>query len=201
MPAVKGKGCGGRRKGAGRPPGVRNTKTLAVVAELERHMPDGAVLPSVFLTKIMNDETVPLPARIMCAAKVIPFIERRPVPAIPDEIPLMRHWSEEQWRDYDRRLKEDMLKDPWYYGQKYFELMDMPWPLQRSQEKLSKGTPPSDRWFAEMSPTHDHRAWAGRGAPWQPGERERLLQTPFSEEELARGWGSREESENDPEAA
>jgi hypothetical protein len=168
-----------------------------MLVELNRYRDPNVedVLPSVFMKRVMNDETAPLPARIMCAAKVIPFIERKPAPALPDEIPLMRHWSEEQWRDYKRRLKEDMLKDPWHYGRECFERMDMPWPPEQRREKLSKGTRPSDRWFAELSSTHDYRAWAGGGAPWQPGERERLLETPFTPEELERRRANGEDTE------
>jgi hypothetical protein len=156
-----------------------------MLAELDRYRDPTAddVLPSVFLKRVMNDENAPLPARIMCAARVIPFIERRPAPAIQDEIPLMRHWTDEQYRDYRRRLKEDMLQAPWYYGREFFGFMDMPWPPHRPQEKLTKATPPSGLWYAQFE--KDYRG--GSGKPWKPGERERLLQTPFTPEELA--WG------------
>jgi hypothetical protein len=70
--------------------------------------------------------------------------------------------------------------------------MGMPWPSP--QLKMSKGTPPSDRWFAEMSSMTDERRHKGGPKPWQPGERERLLQTPFSPEERARGWGNGEDT-------
>jgi hypothetical protein len=50
-----------------------------MLAELDRYGDPEAedVLPSVFTKRVMNDESAPLPARIMCAAKVISFVERR----------------------------------------------------------------------------------------------------------------------------
>jgi len=63
-----------------------------------------------------------------------------------------------------------------------------------AEEKLTKGTPPSGRWYAQFE--KDHRG-GGSGKPWEPGERERLLQTPFTSEELAR----RRANGEDPDAA
>jgi hypothetical protein len=71
-----------------------------MLVELNRYCdPDVEdVLPSVFLKRVMNDKMAPLPARIMCAAKVIPFIERKPAPALPDEIPLVVNAGEKMHR-------------------------------------------------------------------------------------------------------
>lgn len=126
-------GRGGARPGAGRKPGTRDPHTRAMLVELDRYRDPTAddALPSVFLKRVMNDENAHLPARIMYAARVIPFVERRPAPAIPDEIPLMRHWTDEQCRDYQRRRKEDMLRAPRYYGREFFEFMDKPLPPHR----------------------------------------------------------------------
>jgi hypothetical protein len=87
-----------------------------------------------------------------------------------------------------------MLQAPWYYGPEFFEFMDMPWPPYRPQEKLTKGTPPNGRWYAQFE--KDYRG-GGSGKPWEPGERERLLQMPFTPEELA--W--RRANGEDPDAA
>jgi hypothetical protein len=120
----------------------------------------------------------------MCAAKVIPFVEHKPASAIPDEIPLFRHWTDEQFEDFERRTREDMRRDPWYYGRAFFEAFGEPWPDPRP--KLGTARPPSDRWFAEIDSKVDQRRHKGGPKPWAPGERERLLETPFDPEELAR---------------
>jgi hypothetical protein len=188
MPAVKGKGCGGRRPGAGRKPGSRNKNTVIMLAEIENR---GEQLPSQFMRSIMNDPEAPLIARIMCARGSIAYIERRPAPALPNEIPVFREWTDEQFDDFERRTREDMRRDPHYYGRSFFEIMGEPWP--DPQTRLTKGRPPSDRWVAEIDSKIDQRRHAGGPKPWAPGERERLLQTPFSNEERARGWRNGEE--------
>jgi len=95
MAGKKGR-SGGRRAGAGRKRGGHNRSTLGLLAEIEKR---NEPLPSQFLRGIMNDNECPLAARIMAAKSVIAFIERKPAPAIPDEIPLMRYWSSEQFAD------------------------------------------------------------------------------------------------------
>jgi hypothetical protein len=141
------------------------------------------LLPSAFLKRVMLDEAAPLPARIMCAAKVIPFVERRPTPNLPNAIPLFREWTDEQFDDFERRTREDMRQNPRFYAPGFFQMMNEPWPAQ--QTKLTKGRPPSDRWFAEIDSKTDQRRHAGGPKPWAPGERKRLLQTPFHPDELA----------------
>jgi hypothetical protein len=200
---MKGDGLGGRRKGAGRPRGSRYPNTRAMLAELDRvaaaHPEIEDLLPSAFLKRVMLDEAAPLPARIMCAAKVIPFIERKPAPALLDEIPLFRHWTDEQYEDFERRLKEDAARDPHFYGRAFLEALGVPWPTP--QRGPSNHRPPSDRWFAEIDSTTDQRRHKGGPRPWAPGERERLLQTPFHPEELARRRIYEPNGEDDPDPA
>ena len=135
--------------------------------ELNRHRDPAVedVLPSVFLKRVMLDESAPLPARIMCAARVIPFVERRPAAALSDEIPLMRYWTDEQLDDYERRLREDMVQAPSYCGRDFFELMGVPWP--QSKQSDSRGFTPNpkrrDPWFAALS--RDFRG-GSVGTPW-----------------------------------
>lgn len=186
MTQSRGIGRGGRRAGSGRKRGGRNRSTVAMLAELDRYRDPEVedLLPSVFLKRVMLDEAAPLPARIMCAARVIPFVERKPAPALPDEIPLFRYWTDEQYEDFERRLKEDAARDPHFYGRAFLEALGVPWPTP--QRGPSNHRPPSDRWFAEIDSKIDQRRHKGGPRPWRPGERERLLQTPFYPEELAR---------------
>jgi hypothetical protein len=76
-----------------------------------------------------------------------------------------------------------MRTHPLAYGRELFERLGEPWPDPRT--RLTKGRPPSDRWFAEIDSKTDQRRHKGGPRPWPAGERERLLQTPFYPEELA----------------
>ena len=69
------------------------------------------------------------------------------------EIPLYRDWSDEQYEDFERRLKEDAAHDPHYYGPAFLKALGVPW--HDPQTKLTKGRPPSDRWFAETDSKTD----------------------------------------------
>jgi len=102
---------------------------------------------------------------------------------LPGAIPLFRDWTDEQFDDFDQRTREDMREDPHYYGRSFFQMMGEPWPDPQTQ--LTKGRPPSDRWFAEIDSKIDQRRHKGGPKPWAPDERERLLQTPFHPDELA----------------
>jgi hypothetical protein len=119
---------------------------------------------------------LPIEFRAACAAKAAPYVHAKLAPL--NQIPLPRYWTKEQGDDWERRLKQDMEKDPVYYG--------LPRPKPKPVSTSRPAKPPSDRWFAEMDSKTDQRRHAGGPKPWAPGERERLLQTPFSEEELAR---------------
>ena len=94
----------------------------------------------------------------------------------------MRLWSNEQLDNFERATLEDMRADPLAYGRSFFEMMGEPWP--DPQTRLTKGRPPSDRWFAEIDSKIDQRRHKGGPKLWAPGERERLLQTPFYPNEL-----------------
>jgi hypothetical protein len=146
------------------------------VAELDRHRdPEVAdVLPSVFMKRVMNDESAPIHVRLVAAARVIPFVERRPAAAEPGEIPLMRFWSDEMLDAYEKRLREDMLLAPGFYGPAFFKLMGMPWPRPKYPDNQGFTPNPKrrDPWFAQLS--KDFRG-GGTGTPWAPGEREELL--------------------------
>ena len=83
---------------------------------------------SAFLTRVMVDESAPLAARIMCAGKVIPFVERKPDPTPPGEVPIMRYWTDEQLTSFERRTREDMIRDPGYYDRDALEQMGLEWP-------------------------------------------------------------------------
>src|SRR5215469_11145306 len=98
MAGKKGR-SGGARRGAGRRRGSHNRSTLALRGEItkQREVAGVDMRPSAFLTRVMLHESAPLAARIMCAGKVIPFLERKPEPTPPGEIPLMREWSDEQF--------------------------------------------------------------------------------------------------------
>jgi hypothetical protein len=119
---------------------------------------------------------------LVAAAKVIPFVERKPATALPDEIPLPRHWSHAQWDDFERRLREDAACDPHFYGPAFLQAVGVPWPTPRQADE---GRPPSDRWFAEIDSKIDQRRHERGPKPWDAGERERLSQTPFYPDELA----------------
>jgi hypothetical protein len=103
------KGGGGRRPGSGRPPGARNKNTVVMLAEIEKH---GEQLPSQFMRSIMNDPEAPLVARIMCARGSIAYIERKPTPTPPDQIPPMRLWSDKQLDAFEQATLEDMRANP-----------------------------------------------------------------------------------------
>jgi hypothetical protein len=184
MAGVKGmRGSGGRREGAGRPRGSKNKRTRETIervaaAAADRELEDVVVL----LTRWANDSTKDDHFRAACAGKAAEFTHSKPA-RLPERLPLPHEIPLWMLDDFEKRLKEDQALHPERYG--------LPWP--KPKLVVSKGKKPSDRWFAEISTTHDHRAWAGNGASWQPGERERLLQTPFSREERARGWGNGEE--------
>jgi hypothetical protein len=150
-----------------------------MLAEIEEH---GEQLPSQFMRSIMNDPEAPLIARIMCARGSIAYLERRQPAPPPDQIPPMRLWSDEQLDNFERATLEDMRANPLAYGRSFFEMMGEPWP--DPQTRLTKGRPPSDRWFAEIDSKIDQRRHKGGPKPWAPGERERLLQTPFYPNEL-----------------
>jgi hypothetical protein len=198
---MKGDGLGGRRKGAGRPRGSRSRHTRALLVELDRYRDPEVedVLPSAFLKRVMLDEGVALPVRVVCAAKILPFTERKPAPAPPDQIPPMRLWSDEQLENFERATLEDMRANPLAYGREFFQRPGEPWP--DPQTRLSKGRPPSDRWFAEIDSKIDQRRHAGGPKPWAPGERERLLQTPFHPDELASRRIYEQPSGEDPDPA
>ena len=68
-------GRGDRRAGSGRKRGSHNRSTVVMLAEPDRYRDPEVedVLPSVFMKRVMNDESAPLTVRIMCAAKVLPF--------------------------------------------------------------------------------------------------------------------------------
>ena len=131
MTASRGIGRGGARRGAGRRKGGRNRATLTLRAEItkQREVTGVDMRPSAFLTRIMLDESAPLAARIMCAGKVIPFVERKPEPTPPGEIPLMREWTNEQLESWEQRTRQDMIRDPGYYGREALEQMGLDWPL------------------------------------------------------------------------
>jgi hypothetical protein len=190
MTKSRGIGRGGARRGAGRKRGTRDPHTRVMLAELDRYR-DPAVadlLPSVFLKRVMCDEAAPLPARIMCAAKVIPFIERKAPAEMPGEIPLMRLWTDAQFDDYRRRLVEDMLIAPGYYGAEFFRTMNVRWPLPPDSRGFKPDPKRRDPWFAQFDV--DYRA--GTGTAWEPGEREEL-------QKLARASGI--SNGEDPDAA
>src|SRR5262249_17488362 len=119
---MKGSGLGGSRKGAGRPRGSRSPHTRALLVELARYRDPEVdyLLPSVFMKRVMNDQSAPIQLRLVAAAKVIPFVERKPAPFLPNGIPLFRDWTDEQFEDFDQRTREDMRKDPNYYGKQFF---------------------------------------------------------------------------------
>ena len=170
-----------------------------MLAELDRHRdPEVAdVLPSVFMKRVMNDESAPIHVRLVAAARVIPFVERKPAPGLPDAIPLFRDWSDEQYEDFERRLKEDAARDPHYYGPAFLEALGVPWP---AQTKLPKGKPPSDRWFAEIDSKTDQRRHHGGPKPWDPDELAQALASPFTPAELAqRRIYEHPNGEDDPE--
>jgi hypothetical protein len=114
----------------------------------------------------------------------IAYIERRPPPTPPDHIPPMRLWSHEQLDALEQATLEDMRANPVAYDREFFERLGEPLPPS-SQMKMTKGRPPSDRWFAEVDSKIDQRRHAGGPKPWAPGERERLLQAPFHHDALA----------------
>jgi hypothetical protein len=173
MTKSRGIGRGGARRGAGRKRGTRDPHTRVMLAELDRYRDPGVpnILPSRFLLRVMGDEAAPLPARIMCASKVIQFVERRPPPELPDQIPIMRLWTDEQFDDYTDRLKQDMLQFPGYYGPGFFRALGVPWPLPPDPRGFKPDPKRRDPWFAKFDV--DYRA-GGSGQPWEPGEREEL---------------------------
>jgi hypothetical protein len=170
------KGGGGRRERAGRPPGSRNKRTRETVervatAAAADELEDVVVL----LTKWANDPAKDDHFRAACAGKAAEFTHSKPS-RLPERLPLPHEIPEWMLEDFEKRLKEDQARNPARYG------------LPRPKPKLvvgKKSRPPSDRWFAEMSSTTDERRHAGGPRPWAPGERERLLQTPFYPDELA----------------
>ena len=63
-------GWGGRRKGAGRPPGARNRPVLV------HGLPETAD-PLQWLLNAMNHEALPLRLRMACAVAVLPYFHER----------------------------------------------------------------------------------------------------------------------------
>jgi hypothetical protein len=73
--------------------------------------------PSEFLLRVMNDEAVPLPVRILAASKAAPYVERRPDPSVSGPVPLPREWSDTQLNDFAARLEADRRDHPERYGE------------------------------------------------------------------------------------
>ena len=76
-----------------------------------------------------------------------------------------------------------MRTHPLAYGRELFERLGEPWPDPRT--RLTKGRPPSDRWFAEIDSKTDQRRHHGGPKPWDPDELARALASPFTPAELA----------------
>ena len=182
MAGVKGR-SGGRRQGAGRKPGVKNRRTRELIERVDRETEEAELTDVVvLLTRWANDPTKDDHFRAACAGKAAEFTHPKPS-RLPERLPLPHEIPGWMLDDFEKRLKEDQAQHPERYG------------LSRPKSKLvvTKGRVPSDRWFAEMSSTTDERRHCGGPKPWVPGERERLLQTPFSSDEIARGWGRGED--------
>jgi hypothetical protein len=112
----RGIGRGGPRPNSGRPRGKQSASTVARIAAINRAGGTGDDMrPSQFLAEVMRDESAPLAARIVCAAKVMAFVEPRPPQPEINEIPLMRHWSSEQFDSFLRRTAADMAEHPEFY--------------------------------------------------------------------------------------
>ena len=77
-----------------------------------------------------------------------------------------------------------MRTHPLAYGRELFERLGEPWPDPRT--RLTKGRPPSDRWFAEIDSKTDQRRHRGGPKPWDPDELTRALASPFHPDELER---------------
>ena len=88
-------GRGDRRAGSGRKRGSHNRSTVVMLAEPDRYRDPEVedVLPSVFMKRVMNDESAPLTVRIMCAAKVLPFCRAQAGAGFPGEMRCCTRWS------------------------------------------------------------------------------------------------------------
>jgi hypothetical protein len=64
---------GGKRPGAGRPPGARNRRTV----ELQRRIEASGDTPVEFLTKVYRNGELELPMRIEAARAVAPYVHPR----------------------------------------------------------------------------------------------------------------------------
>lgn len=67
---------GGTRKGAGRPAGARNVRSLALVERLQELFPDWCPLEQLALAA--QDETLDVHTRLACAEKVAAYIYPKP---------------------------------------------------------------------------------------------------------------------------
>ncbi len=66
-------GHGGKRAGAGRPPGARNIRS----EETARQIQESGLTPLQFLMDIVRDEDAPRKDRIECAKSAAPFCHAR----------------------------------------------------------------------------------------------------------------------------
>jgi hypothetical protein len=64
-------GGGGARPGAGRPPGARNKKAVALIDQADR---DGLLTPIEFMLGVMRDPQQPMRDRMAAANAVMPFM-------------------------------------------------------------------------------------------------------------------------------
>jgi hypothetical protein len=142
MAGVKGRsGSGGRRSGAGRPAGSKNKRTRQLLERVEHEELTDVV---VLLTRWANDENEPKPFRAGCAGKAAEFTHAKPARGL-DRIPLLREMTDWQLEDWERRLAEDMARDPDYYD------------LPRPRPQPVPGTPP-DRDYLEGVPLCPRRS-------------------------------------------
>jgi hypothetical protein len=70
----RGVGGGGRRNGAGRPPGAINRKARELIAQAER---ENLQTPLDFLLDIMRDPSQELRDRILCATASAPYMHSK----------------------------------------------------------------------------------------------------------------------------
>src|SRR6516162_6930585 len=116
MPAVKGKGCGGRREGAGRKPGSKNRRTRELFERIDAEAEEGEFEDVVvLLVRWANDPTQDVAFRAACAGKAAEFLHPKPS-RLPERLPLPHEIPDALLQDWSRRLKEDEEKNPWRYG-------------------------------------------------------------------------------------
>jgi hypothetical protein len=113
---MKGEGLGGRREGAGRPPGARNRRTRDTVervaaAAAARKLED----PIVLLIHWANDPTQDVTFRAACAGKAAEFTHSKPS-RLPERLPLPHEIPTWMLDDFEKRLKEDQAQHPDRYG-------------------------------------------------------------------------------------